>query len=282
MSRTATHLVVKNFERFQHYRDRNPPWIKLYGDVLVDLQFVQLPEVAQAQLIKLWILASQFGHPLPNDPKLLAGKIAAKGRFYLPEMIAAGFIIPTDFASNGGDPALAGALAKSSENATPSVRARFQSSELEAADDALTAAEFSECSPVALAVWANRAVTERWREQPSPYTPASAVQLSDVLISGKADPALVRLSIYRQCRESKRALPPRAVNYFRPGIEDDLAAAKARAAVITSGEQPPSSNGHPPARTRARAKTETAGDRSYADADAAFAAAGITPTEDPS
>jgi hypothetical protein len=275
-----THLVVKNFERFQHYRDRNPPWIKLYGDVLVDLAFVQLPEAAQAQLIKLWILASQFGHPLPNDPKLLAGKIGSTGKFYLAELIAAGFIIPSDFASNRGDPALARALAKSSENATPSVRARFQSSEVEL-DTAALDAGVLECSPVALAIWCNRAVAEKWGEQPSPYVPANAVQLSDVLVAANADPAVVRLSIYRQCRESKRPHPPRAVNYFRPGIEDDLEQNRARKDVKSSGETPPPANGKAVRKPSAKPTPETPGDRSYADADAAFVAAGITSTEEP-
>jgi len=31
-------LAVKNFERFQHYKDRNPPWIKLHAAVLDDYE----------------------------------------------------------------------------------------------------------------------------------------------------------------------------------------------------------------------------------------------------
>jgi hypothetical protein len=65
-------LAVKGFRKFQHYRDRDPVWIKLYTNLLIDAAFLQLPEAAQAQLMKLWILASQLGNPLPNNPKLLA------------------------------------------------------------------------------------------------------------------------------------------------------------------------------------------------------------------
>ena len=28
------HLRVRNWERYQHYKERNPPWIKLYVELL--------------------------------------------------------------------------------------------------------------------------------------------------------------------------------------------------------------------------------------------------------
>jgi hypothetical protein len=89
-------LVIKNFREFQHYHTRGAPWIKLYARLLDDDAFLSLAEAAQAQLMKLWLLASQVGHPLPNKPKLLAGKIAAAGRFHLQAIIAAGFLIESD------------------------------------------------------------------------------------------------------------------------------------------------------------------------------------------
>src|SRR4051812_24213953 len=109
---TARFLAVKGFRKFQHYRDRDPVWIKLYTNLLIDAAFLQLPEVAQAQLMKLWILASQLGNPLPNNPKLLAGKIGTSGKFHLAAIIDAGFLIATDdpseeSASNSGKDPLA-------------------------------------------------------------------------------------------------------------------------------------------------------------------------------
>lgn len=89
-------LAIKSYWTHQHYHKRGAPWIKLYASVLADATFVQMPEAAQAQLMKLWVLASQFGHPLPNKPKLLAGKIGTTGKFHLATLIDAGFIIPCD------------------------------------------------------------------------------------------------------------------------------------------------------------------------------------------
>jgi hypothetical protein len=92
---TSRFLAVKDWHRFQHYSDRNPPWIKFYTDLLVNVDFLQLPEIAQAQLAKLWLLRAQFGR-LPNEPKLLAGKIGVKGKFHLQAIIDAGFLVLTD------------------------------------------------------------------------------------------------------------------------------------------------------------------------------------------
>ncbi len=118
-------LAVKDWRKHQHYGKRRPPWIKLYANLLTDATFSSLPEVAQAQLMKLWILASQFGHPLPNNPKLLAGKIGVSGRFHLASLIDSGFLIPCEQDARE-------MLAKSEQDATPlSTENREQSSEIE-------------------------------------------------------------------------------------------------------------------------------------------------------
>lgn len=92
MSPKGTHIAVKDWATHQHYKDRRPPWIKLYGALLDDPTFLALPEATQAQLIKLWLLASRMGHPLPNDPQLLAGKIGVRGKLHLPALLSSGLL----------------------------------------------------------------------------------------------------------------------------------------------------------------------------------------------
>lgn len=92
----ARYLAIRRFRKFQHYKDRGVPWIKLYGSTLTDAQFIQMPEAAQAQLMKLWSLTSLMGYPLPNNPRLLAGKIGTTGKFFLPLLIELGFLTPCD------------------------------------------------------------------------------------------------------------------------------------------------------------------------------------------
>lgn len=51
-------LKPKNWDRFQHYKDRRPPWIKLYRTLLDDRVFMCLPVASRALAPMLWLLAS--------------------------------------------------------------------------------------------------------------------------------------------------------------------------------------------------------------------------------
>lgn len=87
------YIAVKDWKKHQHYRDDRPAWIKLYGALLDDAAFLGLSDAAQLQLIKIWLLASRMGHPLPNNPKLLAGKIGCRSKFDLATLVQSGFLL---------------------------------------------------------------------------------------------------------------------------------------------------------------------------------------------
>ena len=52
-------LIPKNWLKFQHYKDRCPPWIKLHRDILNDRVFASLPIASKALAPLLWLLASE-------------------------------------------------------------------------------------------------------------------------------------------------------------------------------------------------------------------------------
>ena len=52
-------LRPRSWEKFQHYKDRCPPWIKLHRDLLVDREFMCLPIASKALAPLLWLLASE-------------------------------------------------------------------------------------------------------------------------------------------------------------------------------------------------------------------------------
>jgi hypothetical protein len=49
----------KNWGDFQHYKDRDPPWIKLHKKLLDDYEFQSLPVASRALAPMLWLLASE-------------------------------------------------------------------------------------------------------------------------------------------------------------------------------------------------------------------------------
>lgn len=52
-------LRVKNWDEFQHYKDRCPPWIKLHKNLLDDYEFHCLPVASRALAPCLWLIASE-------------------------------------------------------------------------------------------------------------------------------------------------------------------------------------------------------------------------------
>jgi hypothetical protein len=84
---------VKNFERFQHYKDRNPPWIKLYNELLDDYEFGCLQDASKMHLIAIWLLASRSENKLPYDPEWVARRINATDPVNLDELVRRGFLL---------------------------------------------------------------------------------------------------------------------------------------------------------------------------------------------
>ena len=48
-------IVIRNWDRFQHYRDRRPPWIKCYLELMSDDAYLELSSNRRALLHGLWM-----------------------------------------------------------------------------------------------------------------------------------------------------------------------------------------------------------------------------------
>lgn len=91
-------LTVKNWDTFQHYGKRNPPWIKLHRALLDDYAFCALSDVAKAHLMLIWMYASQHNGKVPCDPAFLERKLSCTD-LVLEVLIEAGFLIRSGCAS---------------------------------------------------------------------------------------------------------------------------------------------------------------------------------------
>jgi hypothetical protein len=52
-------MRIKNWREFQHFKDRTPPWIKLYRNLLDDPYWHELDGDSAKALTMLWLLASE-------------------------------------------------------------------------------------------------------------------------------------------------------------------------------------------------------------------------------
>jgi hypothetical protein len=52
-------IRIKNWSKHQHFKDRTPPWIKLYREILDDPDWHDLPGDDAKMLVNLWLIASE-------------------------------------------------------------------------------------------------------------------------------------------------------------------------------------------------------------------------------
>lgn len=57
-------IIVPNWHRFQHYKDRQPPWIKIYTKLLQDPAYMGLSMAARGVLMGVWLAYSQTNEEL--------------------------------------------------------------------------------------------------------------------------------------------------------------------------------------------------------------------------
>ncbi len=67
-------MKIKNWSKFQHFKDRKPIWIKLYRDILDDIDWHQLDPLSTKVLVMCWLIASEDDGRLP-DIKTLAFRL---------------------------------------------------------------------------------------------------------------------------------------------------------------------------------------------------------------
>jgi hypothetical protein len=90
------YIRVRNFEQLQHYKERDPPWIKLYHRMLDEYAFARLSDAGKWHLVGIFLLASRCGNRIAADAKWVGKKIGARTVVDLAALEAAGFLEPAD------------------------------------------------------------------------------------------------------------------------------------------------------------------------------------------
>lgn len=87
------YFKVKNWDDFQHYKDRNPPWIKLHNHLLDDYDFECLGDAAKGHLLCIWMLASRTKNLMPFDVNWISKKIGSSSKVNLKLLLESGFLV---------------------------------------------------------------------------------------------------------------------------------------------------------------------------------------------
>jgi hypothetical protein len=83
---------IKNFDKFQHYKDRSPPWIKLHAELLSSRTWVSLDDAGRVLAVASMVLASRTDNKIPADPGYLRRVAYLNGPVDLAPLLKIGFI----------------------------------------------------------------------------------------------------------------------------------------------------------------------------------------------
>ena len=86
------YFCVRDYEKYQHYKNRTPPWIKLYNRILDDDDFEDLPDTTKYHFLAITLLASRTNNKMKYDPAYIKRKISAKTNVNLNLLRKSGFI----------------------------------------------------------------------------------------------------------------------------------------------------------------------------------------------
>jgi len=69
------HWQIPNWEEYQHYKKRKPPWIKLYLKLIRNYDFLKLSEAERWLVVGLWIIAAETDNRIPDDPDYIRSSL---------------------------------------------------------------------------------------------------------------------------------------------------------------------------------------------------------------
>ena len=120
------YFSVKNWLKYQHYKNRNPPWIKLYKTLLTDYEFCGLPDASKFHYIGIMLLAAREGNEIPYDPEWVRQQIAASSKVDLDILKDAGLLLILERTENRVEKVASRTLATCKQPASKTIRLWFE------------------------------------------------------------------------------------------------------------------------------------------------------------
>lgn len=83
---------IRNWSEYQHYKKKDPAWIKLYRSTLTDSDLMRLPVSTRWLAIGLLVLAAETNNEIPNDPDWITWRLRLEEAPDLSTLASVGFI----------------------------------------------------------------------------------------------------------------------------------------------------------------------------------------------
>ena len=85
-------LHIRNWSRFQHYKDRNPPWIQLHREIFASEDWTTLADASKLLMVVCIVLGARDSGNIPNNPDYIMRVAYLKKRPNLTPLIECGFL----------------------------------------------------------------------------------------------------------------------------------------------------------------------------------------------
>lgn len=86
------HYRIAEWAKYQHYKDRDPPWIKLHRDLLTSQTWVMLPDAGRALAVACMLVAAGTENKIPADPNYLKRRAYLNGEPDFAALVKVGFL----------------------------------------------------------------------------------------------------------------------------------------------------------------------------------------------
>jgi hypothetical protein len=86
------YFELRSWSKYQHYKDRNPPWVKLYTAWPDDYEWSCWSDASKLLAVCIVMLAGRVANRIPLDPTWIQQRCGLKKTPDLSELFAVGFI----------------------------------------------------------------------------------------------------------------------------------------------------------------------------------------------
>lgn len=84
---------IADKKRYQHYKDRTPPWVKLHNDILMSREWVMLDDASRLLAIVCILLASRCNGVIEEDPDYIQKMLHLENRPDFQPLLDVGFLV---------------------------------------------------------------------------------------------------------------------------------------------------------------------------------------------